>query len=84
MNIDRENSWDRLGTVDAGPVFDGGLCIQCADPVLSDQEDPGLVELRRSGIFCMTGVSTGDHSGRRVRRWRPRSGPGISQESRRL
>lgn len=36
------------------------------------------------GIFCMTGVSTGDHSGRRVRRWRPRSGPGISQESRRL
>ena len=30
--------------MDAGPVFDGGLCIQCADPVLSDQEDPGLVE----------------------------------------
>ena len=45
--------------MDAGPVFDGGLCIRCADPVLSDQEDPRTGGMRRSGIFCMTGVSTG-------------------------
>ena len=30
--------------MDTGTVFDGGDRIQCADPVLSAQEDPMLVE----------------------------------------
>ncbi len=29
--------------MDTGVVFAGGNCIQCADPVLSAQEDPALV-----------------------------------------
>ena len=40
-----------MGTMDTGAVFAGGYCIQCADPVLSDQEDPALVGCDRRESF---------------------------------